>query len=69
MLLKRTHKNLLNEIDDLSGIEAMTVNERLLHYDLLYDFDTAMLKNKFRARQILQYLKVDEDSINAIVKD
>ena len=69
MLLKRTHKNLLNQIDDLSGIEAMTVNERLLHYDLLYDFDTAMLNNKFRARQILQYLKVDEDSINAIVKD
>ncbi|TCD00537.1 hypothetical protein [Pedobacter psychroterrae] len=69
MPLKRTHKNLLNEIDDLSGIEAMTVNERLLHYDLLYDFDTAMLNNKVRARQILQYLKVDEDSINAMVKD
>lgn len=45
----------------------MTLSERLKHSDLTYDFDQAMLHNKTRAIQILQYLKVDENEIKAII--
>jgi hypothetical protein len=67
MLLKHTHKSLLNQIDIIKGFEQMTINERLDASELTYDFDQAMLHNKTRARQILAYLRVDPKSIEKIV--
>jgi hypothetical protein len=67
MLLKHTHKSLLNQIDNIKGFEQMTINEKLDASELTYDFDQAMLHNKTRARQILAYLRVDPNSIEKIV--
>jgi hypothetical protein len=67
MHLKHTHKSLLKKLEDIAGFETMTVSERLFHTDLTYDFDTAMLSNKTRAQQILRYLKVDDETVHAIV--
>ena len=67
MLLKHTHKSLLNQIDNIKGFEQMTINERLEASELTYDFDQAMLHNKTRARQILAYLRIDPNSIEKIV--
>jgi uncharacterized protein YndB with AHSA1/START domain len=67
MLLKHTHKSLLKKPEDVKGLENMTLSEKLKHSDLTYDFDKAMLNNQTRAIQILQYLKVDEDEIKAII--
>ena len=67
MLLKHTHKSLLNQIDNIKGFEQMTINEKLDASELTYDFDQAMMHNKTRARQILAYLRVDPNSIEKIV--
>lgn len=61
MLLKHTHKSLLKKIEDIAGLKNMPLSERLKHSNFTYDFDQAMLDNKTRAIQILQYLEADEN--------
>lgn len=52
----------------VEGLGGMTVNERLFASDLFNEFDTAKKEDKAQAKLILRLLKVDETSINAIVK-
>jgi hypothetical protein len=46
----------------------MTVNERLWESGLMDEFDRAKKKDKTRAKEILRWLRVDEPSIQKIVK-
>jgi hypothetical protein len=50
------------------GIDGMTVNERLVASRLITDFDKAQIDDKGQAKLILRLLRVDEESINKIVK-
>jgi hypothetical protein len=52
-----------------AGLSGMTVNERLSALGLQSDFDQACRSNdEKKAREILQKAKVDDASINQIVK-
>jgi hypothetical protein len=66
-------KNLIDEqilyrIQKIVGLSGMTVNERLLESGLMDEFDRAKKKDKTRAKEILKWLRVDEPSIQKIVK-
>lgn len=62
-------ESIRKKIAMIDGLRGMTVNERLYVSGLMAEFDAAMLQDKARARQILTWLKIDELSINAIIKD
>ena len=68
-MFKSSNENIQKKITEIDGLGGMTVNERLYVSGLMDEFDTAMLYNKARARQILTWLKIDEPSINAITKE
>jgi hypothetical protein len=55
-------------ISRVEGIEGMTINERLIATDLMEHFDSVKVKNKEYARYILKSLKVDNESIDRILK-
>lgn len=57
------------KIAAIDGLGGMTVNERLYISGLMNEFNTALLKDKAWARQILTLLNVDELSINTIIED
>lgn len=57
-----------NRIQKIDGLLGMSVNERLWVSGLVVEFDKAKKKNKMRAKEILRWLKVDEPSIQKIVK-
>lgn len=59
---------IFHKAQSIENIGGMTVNERLFASGLLDDFDAAMKQDKGKARFILRLLKVDEKSINTIVK-
>jgi hypothetical protein len=50
------------------GLSGMIVNERLWESGLMDAFDRAKKKDKTRAKEILRWLRVDEPSIQKIVK-
>lgn len=58
----------LYRIQKIVGLSGMTVNERLWESGLMNEFDRAKKKDKTRAKQILRWLRVDEPSIQKIVK-
>lgn len=58
----------LYRIQKIVGLSGMTVNERLWESGLMDEFDRAKKKDKTRAKQILRWLRVDEPSIQKIVK-
>ena len=67
------YKKLIDEqtlyrIQKIVGLSGMTVNERLWESGLMDEFDKAKKKDKTRAKEILKWLKVDEPSIQKIVK-
>lgn len=67
------YKKLIDEqtlyrIQKIVGLSGMTVNERLWESGLMNDFDIAKKKDKTRAKEILRWLRVDEPSIQKIVK-
>lgn len=68
MYSKLKDEHTYNRIQQISNLNAMTVNERLFASELTDEFDRSILKNKLRARQILRWLKVDEESINLILE-
>ena len=55
------------EIRKIEGLDGMTVNERLYASGLLDEFDRAKHKDKNRAKQILKWLRVDQQSIEKII--
>lgn len=57
-----------NRIQNIVGISGMTVNERLWESGLMDEFDKAKANDKTRAKEILRWLRVDEPSIQKIVK-
>jgi hypothetical protein len=58
----------LYRIQKIVGLSGMTVNERLWESGLMDEFDRAKKKDKTRAKEILRWLRVDEPSIQKIVK-
>jgi hypothetical protein len=67
------YKKLISEqtytrIQNIEGLSGMTVNERLYVSGLMDEFDRAKKKDKTRAKEILRWLRVDEPSIDMIVK-
>jgi len=67
------YKKLIDEqtffrIQNIVGLSGMTVNERLWESGLMDEFDRAKKKDKMRAKEILRWLRVDEPSIEKIVR-
>jgi hypothetical protein len=67
------YKKLIDEqtytlIQNIEGLSGMTVNERLYVSGLMDEFDKAKASDKRRAKEILRWLRVDEPSIEMIVK-
>ncbi|GAB5557783.1 MAG: hypothetical protein SchgKO_19960 [Schleiferiaceae bacterium] len=68
-VLKKIKLNLaIEKVQNVVGLDGMSVNERLHATGLLDEFDQAKKKNKTRAAQILRILRVDEPSIKKILK-
>jgi len=53
-----------NRIDTING---MTVNERLFVVGLINEFDKSRKHDKLKCRKILEYISVDEESIQKII--
>jgi len=62
-----TDEEIIKAIDRVSGIQSMTVNERLWLTGLMDEFDKAKVRDKAKARKILEWLKVDKPSIDKII--
>jgi hypothetical protein len=67
------YKKLIDEqsffrIQNIVGLSGMTVNERLWESGLMDEFDRAKKKDKMRAKEILRWLRVDEPSIEKILR-
>jgi hypothetical protein len=65
---KLTNEQTYNLIQNIEGLSGMTVNERLYVSGLMDEFDKVKTTNKNRAKEILRWLRVDEPSIELIVK-
>ena len=57
-----------NRIQSIEGLSGMTVNERLFKSGLMDKFDKVKTIDKKRAKEILRWLRVDEPSIEMILK-
>lgn len=68
IMFEESDKSILKRIDKIESLGGMTVNERLYCSDLDDAFYTALINDQPRAKQILRWLKVDEASIDSIVK-
>jgi hypothetical protein len=62
-----TETQLIEAIKQVDGLDAMTVNERLFASGLVAEFDEALIKDKPKARKILELLRVDDSSIEKIL--
>ena len=68
-VLSQIQEELTNEkVQKVVGLSGMTVNERLYASGLMDEFDRTKKKNKTRAAQILRILRVDEPSIQKLLK-
>jgi hypothetical protein len=67
MFFKKSDKAIIKKIESIEGLGGMNVNERLWASGLMNDFESALLHDEIRARQILTWLKVDELSIKVII--
>jgi len=65
---KLTNEQTYTRIQNIEGLSGMTVNERLYVSGLMDEFDKVKATNKSRAKEILRWLRVDEPSIEMIVK-
>ena len=60
-------EEIINKINHITGLQAMTVNERLYVSGLWDSFYKAKIKDKAKAKKILEWLKVDHASIEKII--
>jgi hypothetical protein len=67
MFFKKSDKAIIKKIESIEGLGGMNVNERLWASGLMNDFESALLHDEIRARQILTWPKVDELSIKVII--
>lgn len=63
-----TEQEIIKAISKVEGIGGMTVNERLYVCGLMDEFNNALIKEKDKAKKILELLGVDKPSIEQIVK-
>ena len=63
-----TEQEIIKAISKVEGIGGMTVNERLYVCGLMDEFDNALIKDKDKAKKILELLSIDKPSIDKIVK-
>lgn len=59
---------IIKKINSIEGLGGMTVNERLYVTGLMDEFYRVKLLDKPRAKQILMWLRVDQESINKILE-
>ncbi len=62
-----TEQEIIIRIREVEGLGGMTVNERLFTCGLMDEFDKALIKDKNKARKILEHLRVDNSSIEKIL--
>jgi len=60
---------IIKRIENIDGLGGMTVNERLYLAGLYDEFFSVIKTDKARARKILTWIKVDEPSIDNILKN
>lgn len=60
---------IIQKIENIEGLGGMTVNERLYLAGLYDEFFSVIKTDKARARKILTWIKVDEPSIDNILKN
>lgn len=63
-----TEDEMIESIKKVNGISGMTVSERLYVTGLMPEFDKTRKSDKERAKRILELLRVDSVSIDAILK-
>jgi hypothetical protein len=64
----KSYEAILKRIENTEGLGGMTVNERLYVTGLYDEFYNVIKTDKARARKILTWVKVDEPSIDNILK-
>ena len=64
-----TKDEILRKVNQVDGLGGMTVNERLYVTGLMDAFDKARINDKELARIILEAIRVDEPSIEIILKN
>lgn len=62
-----TDEEIFQAVQQVDGLEGMTVNERLFASGLINEFDRAKKHDKEKARKILELLQVDKPSIDKII--
>jgi hypothetical protein len=68
ILKKLIDQQTITRIKNIDGLSGMTVNERLWTSGLMDEFDKVKKRDKMRAKEILRWLRVDEPSIEKIVR-
>lgn len=66
---KSREEEIISRINQIEGLGGMTVNERLFAAGLYDEFYLVIKIDKPKARKILTWLKVDESSIDLIIKE
>jgi hypothetical protein len=69
LLSKSKEEEIIRRIHYIEGLGGMTVNERLFAAGLYDEFYLVIKIDKPKARKILTWLKVDESSIDLIIKE
>ena len=64
-----TEQEIIKAISKVEGIGGMTFNERLYVCGLMDEFDNALIKDKDKAKKILELLSVDKPSTDKIVNN
>jgi len=62
------HKEITEKAEAVKGLGGMTVNERLVLSSLMELFDRTKINDRGTAQYILTALKVDQKSIEQILK-
>ena len=63
-----TEEKIIDAINKVDGFGGMTVNERLYVTGLLKEFDKSLKSDREKAKKILELVKVDRVSIDAILR-
>ena len=58
---------MIDAVEQVDGLQGMTVNERLYATGLMNEFDRLKKMDKIKARRILELLKVNKVSIDRIL--
>jgi hypothetical protein len=66
-MFKESDESIQERIERIDGLGGMTVNERLYHSGLVKELEDAIINDKPRAKQILRWLRVNDEAIDLIV--